>query len=244
MQIEAGLSTVKGDKDRNDDYAAISGEAYFYAIADGIGGARDGDCMSRIGCGASVREYERSGDLAEAFRYANEAAVQASEWLSNPQCGASLLLAEANGNVIRFIGAGDAAAFRLRAGRFERITPLGRIAEGGSLESAIGYDRVCASFERSCPMEPGDRYLLCTDGVWETYSALNIGMLVERLGGESAPSSVAARIVSGAKQLGAHDDATAIVIEVESRSPRGRCAREPFRHTRKSQESICHTMSS
>lgn len=244
IHIQSGLSSVRGAKARNDDCAVISGKVSFYAIADGIGGAEDGDYISRVGCGAGKLEYEKSGDLAAAFRRANEAAIQTSEWISNPQCGSTLLLAEVRENKIRFVGAGDTAAFRLRSGQFDRITPLGRSGDGVRLESAIGYDRDCASYDCSCTISPGDRYLLCTDGVWETYSALNGEMLIENLGHQSAPSSVAARIVSGAKLLGGTDDATAIVIEVDG-------ARFATRRRREAASKItswgvppCRTMSS
>ena len=209
------MSSVQGSKNRNDDYAIISEKAPFCAIADGIGGARDGDYMSRVGCGAGACEYERSGDLAAAFRYANEAAIQTAEWLSNPACGASLLLAETKENEMRFVGAGDVAAFLLRNGHLERITPLGRNRGERRLASAVGYIHDCASYERACAIEPGDKVLICTDGVWETYFTFDAGLLVEYLGQEATPSSLAARIVSGAKRLGTLDDATAIVIQVD-----------------------------
>lgn len=217
LRVRVGMCSERGARAKNDDCVASSPGCGVYAVSDGIGGAPDGDYMSRVGCGASIGEFERTGNIATAFRSGNEAAVKVSEWIGNPDCGATLLLASVRGARLALAWAGDSAAFLLRGGELARLTRTGRRPGGNSLESAIGYSYGLDPEVAEHPLCSGDRVLLCTDGVWETFEGkLGYDALATLLaGGDSAPW-LADEVCERAAEAGT-DNASAIVLLVEER---------------------------
>lgn len=123
----------------------------------------------------------------------------------------ALLLLQARRYAV--LWAGNARCHLWRDGRLadltrdhveQRAVPVTRRALGGDgqfmPDSAIGH------------IEPGDRFLLCTEGV---SSALNRAEIGETLAGEEDPSQAAMAIVQDALIAGSAFDATAIVVYVE-----------------------------
>lgn len=164
--LKIGLASETGPRQKNDDYCAISWKSDFFAISDGIGGAPYGDVMSRIACNAAVEAYDASGDINEAFRFANEEVSTVSRYLGE-QSGATLLLAEFDENGLSITYAGDTMAYRLRDGALEPAMSPGRIVGGGNaLDNAVGYGETVPD-RASVDVRAGDRFIMCTDGVWE-----------------------------------------------------------------------------
>jgi len=236
IRLRAGGSSSTGCRPKNDDCYAIGRGSYVYAVSDGIGGAPDGDVMSRVGCGASLGEYER-GDrgadpdaaLGAAFRAGNEASVQVASWIDNPYCGATLLLAALDGATMRFRWVGDTVAYRLRDGELELLTEKGRRPGGGNaLDAAIGYECTTEPRAARCDVRPGDRFLLCTDGVWETYEGvLGMGLLAGRLG-DAGDAPLAADVIAGEAGRDGSDNATAVVLFAEAEEKDGVPASAPL----------------
>ena len=103
------------------------------------------------------------------------------------------------------------------------MTEKGRLSPtDNALESAIGYNLGLAPHTCSCDVMSGDRFLLCTDGVWEIYErVLGMDRLVELLGGSNDnPPYIASSIVKEAADAG-WDNATAIVIFIEKDEENG-----------------------
>lgn len=217
LRIRAGGCTARGSRERNDDSYKIHGS--IFAISDGIGGAEDGDVMSRVGCGASIERHvlDRAQGIVGAFVAGNDAAVRVAKWIDNPSCGATLLLAEFVNNKMKFAWAGDTIAYLLRSDNWKLVTEKGRLSPtDNALESAIGYNLSLVPHTCSCDVMSGDRFLLCTDGVWEIYErVLGMDRLVELLGSSNDnPPYIASSIVKEAADVG-WDNATAIVIFIE-----------------------------
>lgn len=166
LVVKVGMASMQGPRPNNDDFCAISYKSDFFAISDGIGGAPRGDAFSKLVCNAAVDGFERRGDIGEAFTYANNVASMTSRYLGESS-GATLLLACRHADVMEFAWAGDTVALRLRDGIVETVTDPGRVPGGGNaLSKAVAYGPV--SPERAqTDVRPGDRFVLCTDGVWE-----------------------------------------------------------------------------
>lgn len=226
LRIAMGGCTMPGPRSKNDDYFSRCDEMHMYAVSDGIGGAPYGDVMSRVGCNASVKTYKTCSNLsastsglAAAFEAGNNAAVQVSEWLDNPECGATLLLAGYVGNKMSFVWVGDSVAYRLREGEeeMELITRPGRKShQSNALDKAIGYRRNTTPEQVDCDVKAGDRFLLCTDGVWETYQkSIGLNVCIRELSDSSGNAPhIANKIANHAAEVGT-DNATAVVLIVE-----------------------------
>ncbi len=208
--LHVGMASHVGPRKRNEDFAAMSWHADFFAVSDGIGGAPFGDVMSRIACNAAVRAFDEGGNVCEAFAVANEAASLVSDLLES-RSGATLLLAEREGRTLHIVTAGDTRAYLWRGGRLEAVTDAGRAhPNSNALSKAVGYGPVKPD-EARVDLVVGDKVLLCTDGVWES---IDEGRLCELLeSGDNAPL-VADNIAWETASVG-NDNCTCICVFVD-----------------------------
>lgn len=135
---------------------------------------------------------------------------------SSPTFGAgcTLLLAKVDDASLELAWAGDTVALRLRDGQLETIAAPDNIGNTNELGSAVGYLADIKPLRARCAIEPGDRFLLCTDGVW---GELSPDRLANALGGSDNAPWLAEVITKEAVEHG-HDNATAIVIAVGNAS--------------------------
>lgn len=209
MTLLASICSDKGPRQTNEDCAMINAASTCFAISDGIGGAPLGEAMSRAACVAAIAALDDHADCREAFQKANEAVIQIKNLLRYPKSGATLLIAEQRGARLDLAWAGDTIAYRLREGLLELMTEVGRAAAGSNaLDAAVGCEQGLEPRTASFDIKPGDRFLLCTDGVWETYADDEIA---EKLATSFNAPIAADRLVSQAARTG-HDNASAIVV--------------------------------
>ncbi len=123
--------------------------------------------------------------------------------------------------------AGDSRAYRLRGERLERLTTdhtgaqylleAGQITADEAAEHAdrhiltrnLGETNGVAPDVRLLDLEPGDRLLLCSDGL---NGELPDDVIRTVLGSSGSPSVVARRLVDTVLREGARDNVTAVVI--------------------------------
>ncbi|MDY7232481.1 PP2C family protein-serine/threonine phosphatase [Hyalangium rubrum] len=121
---------------------------------------------------------------------------------------------------------GDSRLYRLRDGRLEALTrdhsiteemraagmeppPRGQSTFGHIITRALGTERAEPTVQR-LELQPGDVYLLCSDGLYEPLGA-------EGLAARMAQGSVTEAcesLVSGAYDAGGRDNITAVVLRV------------------------------
>lgn len=205
-----GVASHKGPRMRNEDHAAFSWKEDFFAVSDGIGGAPYGDVMSRLACNAAIRAFDEGEDVYASFRLANEVTSVVSDLLGE-RSGATLLLAERQGALLKVVSVGDTRAFVLRDGQLRAITELGRTsADSNALSKAVGYGQIDPDVVEE-RLEGGDRVLLCTDGVWEY---LDDERLCALLGTDDSAPLVAESIAWEASRTG-QDNSTCICVFVD-----------------------------
>jgi serine/threonine-protein phosphatase Stp1 len=126
--------------------------------------------------------------------------------------------------------AGDSRAYLLRAGELQQITrdhslvqemvdaglvrpedaekhPRANVitrAVGAALDGAFEMDKV------SDRLLPGDRFLLCSDGLCKTLSALDIATLLASPADVTPPEA----LIAAALTMNASDNVTAVTVEV------------------------------
>ena len=119
---------------------------------------------------------------------------------------------------------GDSRLYRLRGGVLERLTRDDSVAEelmatGGDvveswrhcLTKAVGMSASSECCLRREIVEPGDVYLLCSDGLWEPLSADVITRWL------AAPVDEACEgLVEAAYDAGSRDNITAVVVGIQS----------------------------
>lgn len=182
----------------NEDASLDRPEAGLWAVADGMGGHAAGDVASAT----VARALEGVSDFTSAFsfrRAVREALMAANDDLQAranehllDAIGATVVALIAHGGHYACMWAGDSRAYLLRAGRLERITrdhslvaelvTTGKLteAEARNHKGANVVTRAIGAFPKldleGCygAINPGDRFLLCSDGVAATLTDQDI----------------------------------------------------------------------
>lgn len=206
-----------------------------WAVADGMGGHRDGGRASRmlVEALAALPRPQHLGVAADLVRgaiarinreLAEESAAQGSDVI-----GSTIVTLIALGDHCCILWVGDSRAYRLRNGVITQLTRdhtqvQAMVDEGlltpeqaehhpysNVLVRAIGADLTVEIDTHLEPLHAGDRYLLCSDGLDKELSDAEIARLLA----VSAPGETARNLVQRACDCGARDNVTAVVVQFD-----------------------------
>ena len=227
MTVQAAAASEVGlARDKNEDAAYLG--RWLYAVADGLGGHPAGEVASAtaieslrlhdadVGRGALLKA------LAQAVARANaEIARKAAEDPSRLGMGTTLTAMLRSGDHFALVHIGDSRAFRLRDGQLRQLTEdhvLGRLVSNPGVRAPVMSRHLDGRPDRSPDLglrelRPGDRYLLCSDGLSPVISTAAIaGALTAAVG----PAEAVRQLVALAEEAGGPDNITAIVIDVHA----------------------------
>jgi serine/threonine protein phosphatase PrpC len=218
----------------NEDAFLDRPEARLWAVADGMGGHQDGAAASRLvtealsDLGGFSSGYAFLTGVSEAIAGANRALVaRAAEFSEGGVTGATvvaLLVEEAHAACV---WAGDSRAYHLDSAGLHRLTRdhslLQELVDSGALSvEAAAIDRrgniVTRAVGAAAELEldrafaavaPGDRFLLCSDGLTGMVSDEEIAEALKA----SDPDASADLLLALALGRGATDNVTLVVIE-------------------------------
>jgi protein phosphatase len=205
-----------------------------WAVADGMGGHTDGALASRTivaGLGR-LRHPRRLGSAARAIRAILRAVNQglldqAATLPAGGIIGSTAVVLLAVGGHCAVLWVGDSRAYRLRDGALTQLTTdhsqvqalidadllSPERAAGHSLSNvllrAVGSEAHLEVDGRIERVKAGDRYLLCSDGL---FRELDVATIVATLG-PSPPTEGAKALVEQACAMGGRDNVTAVVID-------------------------------
>lgn len=201
-----------------------------FAVADGMGGHRAGEVASAGALRALESQASRDGDsLVAAVEAANLAVFQ--EATANPDLagmGTTITAMQVAAGSVKIVHVGDSRAYLLRDHRLRRLTRdhtvverlarEGRIAvedverhpQRSVLERALGVSPEVDVDVQLIDVRPGDRLLLCTDGL---SSMLSDDEIRKVLLSERDPDAAADRLLAGALQAGGKDNVTAVLVD-------------------------------
>jgi protein phosphatase len=224
------IGQVRGS---NED-AVLVGDTLF-AVADGMGGK--GDIASLLALQTLEESFfsNRTAEgLRQACREANRAVWGRSEEETERTMGTTLtavgVIASGEDEALAVVSVGDSRAYLVQHGVARRVTEdhslVGDLVRAGELteeEARVHPDRsiltralgVGSDVEPDLvhvSYEPGDRLLLCTDGLFNELEEHEIGTA---LSGASGPAHVAAELVRLANSRGGHDNVSVVVIDIE-----------------------------
>jgi len=241
VHYTAAAVTDRGRKrPSNEDAFGYSVEHGVFVVCDGMGGAAAGEIASSLAVDETLRLLSDRSDaetipLANAAEVAIEAVNEAifSRAQRNHKLngmGTTLVALVAQENQVAVLNIGDSRCYRLRAGKFEQVTldhslveeqvRLGRMSRAEALRSplrnvitrAVGTQRKVTPDIFALKAEPGDRFLLCSDGLTRELSDPQIEELLVVDGPLEAQC---ARLVNAANKAGGNDNITCILVSVE-----------------------------
>lgn len=169
-----------GVRHNNEDYIQIVSDPHqgrhLFVVCDGMGGHSYGEEASQV-VGSAICEYWGQASFADgvepvlqtAFRLASEALDAKADDLHKAEMGTTLVLAAIDGNKLTIAYAGDSRAYFLRKEKvvYQTQDHVSHSVWGDFIDrSFFSYHREKADVEiHHFELEPGDRILLCSDGV-------------------------------------------------------------------------------
>jgi protein phosphatase len=228
-QSDAGML-----RETNED-SAYAGSRLL-AVADGMGGHSGGELASATAIEAMKRlDIDIPADdllaaLQEAVRQANEAVHGLAE--SDPSLkgmGTTLTAMLLSGQKLALVQIGDSRAYLLRDGELFQITHDQTLVQMLLDDGLITPDKVATHPHRSlllqaldgrAELDPamqlretqiGDRYLLCSDGLWSVIAAQAVHHVLSTV---AEPEQVVRELIDMANEGGGPDNITCVVADI------------------------------
>jgi protein phosphatase len=223
-------------RDNNQDLALVIGDQSLFAVADGMGGHNGGETAAKVAI-ETLRDSFMAPTLealVEAMQIANEAVVTTAS--TDPELtgmGTTLcVLAGVNHfgeEVIGVASVGDSRAYLIEGGRLHQITRdhtlVQMLVDQGQLSPveaeshpqrniltrALGIDEKVMVDSFLLRPVLGDRYLLCSDGLFGEVTDDQIHDVLRRF---ASPGEAARELVQLANASGGHDNITCVVVDV------------------------------
>ena len=238
-RLEWGSASDVGRVRQENEDAILTSDGLF-VVADGMGGHRGGQVASGLAIKALEQDFgpdvePRSTDeLVRAVQRANEVVVGAAT--NDPELTGmgttlcAMALVDADGvERLAIVNVGDSRAYLLKSDELEQITDdhslvatlerQGRLTRDEAavhpqrniLTRALGIDaRVMVDSWEVRPVA-GDRYVLCSDGLFNEVDESRIAATLRRL---ADPTDAARELVRLANEGGGRDNISLVVVDV------------------------------
>jgi len=203
-------------RERNEDrwLARRYAGTVLLAVADGVGGSSGGDIASGVTvetlaavfAAPTFRESARSA-LADAIGRANAAVLRRSAELGHPQAASTLVAAAIRGREACVANVGDSRAYLIRRGTPRQITTDHAGGPASSITRFVGDARGVQPDIFVEILQPGDRLVLCSDGLTRHVSDAEIAECVAT----DDPARAADRLVGMANARGGLDNVTVLI---------------------------------
>jgi protein phosphatase len=236
----AGVTDTGRRRLRNED--AFVCEPPLFAVADGMGGARAGETAARLAA-AALEESGARADGEDALvaliveanrRIWEQALADPSKAGMGTTVTAALVAARAGTVAIGHVG--DSRAYRVRDGILEQLTTdhslVAELVSSGVLTQeeaerhpqrsaitrALGTEPTVDVESFTVAGEPGDIFLICSDGLPTMVSDDEVASAI--LSSDGDPAAAAEALVAAANARGGEDNITVVLFElVEGEEP-------------------------
>jgi protein phosphatase len=239
MRVTVGSATDIGRaRRRNEDSYLV--KAPLFVVADGMGGHRGGDVASKMAVDIIEPAASEVGShglppLIERMKQANREVMDRGEADRDLRgMGTTVTAVIADGDRAHVAHIGDSRAYLLRGGTLQQLTEdhtlvqkmvrEGRLTEEEAanhpqrsiLLRVLGVEDDMPVDELTLDLHPGDRLLLCTDGLT---NMLERDQVAEILRTEPDPQKAAEELIEAANRAGGDDNITVIVLDVAEGEP-------------------------
>lgn len=242
MKVEAGGDSNVGKvRSSNEDALLIDADLGLYAVADGMGGHAAGEVASQLALETLREKVESTAAEVSLTQCLSDAIIAASHKVadeaaaspSKERMGTTLTALLVRGSQAALGHVGDSRLYQVRWGQIAKLTEdhtavaemvrLGGLTEEQAKDHPWAHvlSRVVGKGDVEVQtslveLEPGDRFLICSDGFSDSLQDPNwISDVVQQPPNESAKA-----LVSHAIELDGRDNATAVVIAVGGKEKR------------------------
>ncbi len=229
---QVGRTDVGRQRSANEDSLVL--RPPFFAVADGMGGARAGEVASAIAAeafeGASAAGEAAEAQLARLLREANRRIYDlAVTDESHRGMGTTLTAAKVHDGEVSLAHVGDSRAYRMRDGGLEQITRdhslVAELERSGQITpEAAEHHPQRSIITRALGPEPdvevdtytlsardGDLFLLCSDGLTSMISDDDVAAILRT---SATLDEAADALIKAANQSGGKDNITVVLFRI------------------------------
>lgn len=240
----SALTDVGRVRSHNED--AVLAQPPLFVVADGLGGHQAGEVASALAV-QTIRDHApRRADapaLARAVRAANREVIRAArEGVGRSGMGTTITAALVEGNRVVIAHVGDSRAYLLHGGEISRLTQdhsmvadmvrRGELTEEQSrihpnrsiITRALGTDVNMEADTYEYNLQPGDRLLLCSDGLTGMLEDQQIASL---LAAYRDPEVTAKALIAAANDAGGGDNISVVVVDIDPAAARAANGGQP-----------------
>ena len=223
-------------RQRRENEDSFFARAPLFAVADGMGGAQAGEVASHIAVevlqeglpdGAGSIEERLRERVREANARINEVSRSDDQ---RAGMGTTLTVAYVGEDELTVAHVGDSRLYRLRSGRFERLTEdhslVEELVRQGKLTPeeadehpqrsiitrALGPEAHVEADSFTWPARSGDVYLVCSDGLTSMVPEARVG---EILGSSESLGAAGRALIDAANEAGGRDNITVVLFRLK-----------------------------
>ena len=221
----------------NEDFFVMLPEAAVFVVCDGMGGAAAGETASHMAAetaaAALAKTKPGAGAIRDAVRLANNAVYERARQDRRLEGMGTTLVALMLGEGTGWLGhVGDSRCYRWRAGTLDRLTQdhsmveeqvrIGRMTREQARRSpmqnvitrAVGTRVEVVTDVQEVVLEPGDLYLIASDGLTRELTDAAISGILENAS-EDLEKACAA-LLAAANVAGGRDNITCVLVRIGS----------------------------
>jgi serine/threonine protein phosphatase PrpC len=230
LSLRAAFASRQGRREDNQDFAGIAEPApkdlalcgVVLAVADGMGGAQGGRVAAEMCVHGFMEAWYGLPETLGVEQRVDRALGSANRWINamgrrDPKLagmGTTFSAVILRGRRAHLVHVGDSRIYRLRGESLELLSEDHTLSGAGRdhiLYRAVGLEPRLPIDYGEHPLEPHDRFLLCSDGVHGVLKPADIARI---LLARATPESTASDLVELALQRGTDDNVTALVADV------------------------------
>jgi serine/threonine protein phosphatase PrpC len=248
LELQPFGVTDPGKVRQNNEDALLVGEGEdetLFVVADGVGGFEAGEVASSIAVDV-LRNLGPDDAFGQAIEEANRrilAAGRGDERLSG--MGTTVVAVRFGGTrrepVAELAHVGDSRAYLVRGGELKPVTEdhslVAELVRSGDLTRdqaaehpqknlitrALGAEDTVEVDTAMLPVEAGDRFVLCSDGLTDMVREKRVAEILT--GSPEDPEKAAKDLLAAALDAGGNDNITVVVIDVREREEQERAPR-------------------
>lgn len=230
VTASGGVTDTGTVRHENQDGLLLNENNRLWAVADGMGGHCQGGVASQMVIDA-LNALEPTASLNATLQSVSEALTRVNADLRRralalaPDAisGSTVVALFIRGGEWGVAWAGDSRAYRIRDGN---LTPLTRdhsatiepdetaIRAPGNTEitRAVGADEEFELDQVSDLVADGDRFLLCSDGLYDALDGASIAHIIA----QGTPEEASRGLIEAARAAGARDNVTAVIVDARA----------------------------
>lgn len=233
----SGLTHVGVVRKANEDAILTDPTGTLWAVADGMGGYGHGDVASDV----VTQELAKVADdaaaipaLRNSLRRANDLIQDRSSAPGMGKMGSTVVAMMMQDCAAHIVWVGDCRAYLMRQGHMKMLTHDHTVVqdmvdqgvlrddqkdghpESNIVTRAVGYEDVVEVDALSVPIIPGDRLLLCSDGLT---ACLDDQSVAGVLATAEEPQRLCSQLIEASLSYGAPDNVSVIAVFAEEDQP-------------------------